>query len=184
MIAVMAYGHARRAGQLVSLRPGPACASRSAAAFGTAADALRTMQEGDAFQADMTDAPIRSSIRRSGPSPTDNRAMAGHQRPDLPDHAEPPRSAPAIGGSIRRAAAGPRPEDRRTAPCRSYCSSQEGACLAEIGTAVRSVCARIHISKALTDAGIDHVYVESQGTDHEWQTWRRNLNDFAPRLFR
>ena len=21
------------------------------------------------------------------------------------------------------------------------------------------------------------------GTDHEWQTWRRNLKDFAPRLF-
>jgi hypothetical protein len=38
--------------------------------------------------------------------------------------------------------------------------------------------------KALTDAGIDHVYVESPGTDHEWQTWRRNLHDFAPRLFR
>jgi len=38
--------------------------------------------------------------------------------------------------------------------------------------------------KALPDAGIDHVYVESPGTDHEWQTWRRNLKDFAPRLFR
>ena len=38
--------------------------------------------------------------------------------------------------------------------------------------------------KALTDAGIAHVYWESPGTDHEWQTWRRNLNDFAPRLFR
>jgi S-formylglutathione hydrolase FrmB len=25
---------------------------------------------------------------------------------------------------------------------------------------------------------------ESPGTDHEWQTWRRNLKDFAPRLFR
>lgn len=36
----------------------------------------------------------------------------------------------------------------------------------------------------LNDAGIKHVYVESPGTDHEWQTWRRALNDFAPRLFR
>jgi hypothetical protein len=25
---------------------------------------------------------------------------------------------------------------------------------------------------------------ESSGTAHEWQTWRRSLNDFAPRLFR
>jgi hypothetical protein len=37
---------------------------------------------------------------------------------------------------------------------------------------------------ALTAAGIAHVYQESEGTDHEWQTWRRNLHDFAPRLFR
>jgi hypothetical protein len=37
--------------------------------------------------------------------------------------------------------------------------------------------------KALTEAGIEHVYWESPGTDHEWQTWRRNLQDFAPRLF-
>ncbi len=37
---------------------------------------------------------------------------------------------------------------------------------------------------SLTEAGIQHVYVESPGTDHEWQTWRRNLKDFAPRLFK
>jgi len=37
---------------------------------------------------------------------------------------------------------------------------------------------------ALTEAGIEHVYWESPGTDHEWQTWRRDLTDFAPRLFR
>jgi enterochelin esterase family protein len=36
----------------------------------------------------------------------------------------------------------------------------------------------------LDDAGIDYVYVESKGTRHEWLTWRRALNDFAPRLFR
>jgi enterochelin esterase-like enzyme len=37
---------------------------------------------------------------------------------------------------------------------------------------------------SLTEAGIEHVYWESPGTDHEWQTWRRDLKDFAPRLFR
>jgi enterochelin esterase-like enzyme len=37
---------------------------------------------------------------------------------------------------------------------------------------------------SLTEAGIQHVYYESPGTDHEWQTWRRSLKDFAPRLFR
>lgn len=36
----------------------------------------------------------------------------------------------------------------------------------------------------LVQAGIKHVYFESPGTAHEWLTWRRDLNDFAPRLFR
>jgi len=39
-------------------------------------------------------------------------------------------------------------------------------------------------SDALTKAGIHNVYFESPGTAHEWLTWRRCLNDFAPRLFR
>jgi enterochelin esterase-like enzyme len=36
----------------------------------------------------------------------------------------------------------------------------------------------------LDKAGVKHVYFESSGTAHEWLTWRRDLNDFAPRLFR
>ena len=36
---------------------------------------------------------------------------------------------------------------------------------------------------ALQRAGVDVVYFESPGTAHEWQTWRRDLNEFAPRLF-
>jgi enterochelin esterase-like enzyme len=42
--------------------------------------------------------------------------------------------------------------------------------------------AQVHA--ALDGAAIKHVFYESQGTSHEWQTWRRSLNDFAPRLFR
>jgi enterochelin esterase family protein len=38
--------------------------------------------------------------------------------------------------------------------------------------------------RALEAAGIKVVYFESEGTAHEWQTWRRDLQDFAPRLFR
>ena len=39
--------------------------------------------------------------------------------------------------------------------------------------------------KAMLDkAGVKYVYFESPGTAHEWLTWRRDLNDFAPRLFR
>ena len=39
-------------------------------------------------------------------------------------------------------------------------------------------------SGALTNAGVHNMYFESSGTAHEWLTWRRALNDFAPRLFR
>jgi hypothetical protein len=41
-----------------------------------------------------------------------------------------------------------------------------------------------NFSDQLTKAGIKNVYFESPGTAHEWLTWRRCLNDFAPRLFR
>ena len=41
-----------------------------------------------------------------------------------------------------------------------------------------------NFSEQLTKAGIHNVYFESPGTAHEWLTWRRCLNDFAPRLFR
>jgi enterochelin esterase-like enzyme len=37
--------------------------------------------------------------------------------------------------------------------------------------------------KMLDDSGAKYVYFSSPGTAHEWQTWRRDLNDFAPRLF-
>jgi enterochelin esterase family protein len=38
---------------------------------------------------------------------------------------------------------------------------------------------------ALKAHGIDNiVFHESQGTAHEWLTWRRALNEFAPRLFK
>jgi enterochelin esterase-like enzyme len=38
--------------------------------------------------------------------------------------------------------------------------------------------------EALEAADIRSVFYESPGTAHEWQTWRRDLNDFAPRLFK
>jgi enterochelin esterase-like enzyme len=39
------------------------------------------------------------------------------------------------------------------------------------------------VHAALDKAGVKHVVFESPGTSHEWQTWRRSLHDFAPRLF-
>ena len=35
----------------------------------------------------------------------------------------------------------------------------------------------------LDKAGVKYVYFSSPSTAHEWLTWRRDLNDFAPRLF-
>jgi len=40
------------------------------------------------------------------------------------------------------------------------------------------------LHEALDKAGIKNAYYESPGTAHEWLTWRRDLNEFAPRLFR
>ena len=54
-----------------------------------------------------------------------------------------------------------------------------------VGTAepdrMRTGLQSLHAS--LSEANIQHVFYESPGTDHEWQTWRRDLKDFAPRLF-
>jgi enterochelin esterase-like enzyme len=40
---------------------------------------------------------------------------------------------------------------------------------------------RLH--QSLAEAKIQHIYYESPETDHEWQTWRRDLKDFVSRLF-
>jgi S-formylglutathione hydrolase FrmB len=37
---------------------------------------------------------------------------------------------------------------------------------------------------ALDKAGIKNVFIEFPKTAHEWQTWRKSLYDFAPRLFK
>jgi enterochelin esterase-like enzyme len=49
-------------------------------------------------------------------------------------------------------------------------------------TAIHDAASQLHA--ALDAAGIKHVMFDSAGTSHEWQTWRRSLNDFAPRLFK
>ncbi len=51
-----------------------------------------------------------------------------------------------------------------------------------MGTAEELTAAH-NLDKLLTDARIHHVYYESPGTAHEWQSWRRSLHEFAPLLF-
>jgi enterochelin esterase family protein len=41
----------------------------------------------------------------------------------------------------------------------------------------------MEMHQALEKAGIKNVFYESPGTSHEWQTWRRDLREFAPLLF-
>jgi enterochelin esterase-like enzyme len=40
------------------------------------------------------------------------------------------------------------------------------------------------LSDGLRNAGIDNIYYESPGTAHEFLTWRRCLNEFAPLIFK
>jgi enterochelin esterase-like enzyme len=42
----------------------------------------------------------------------------------------------------------------------------------------------LNYQAALDKHGIKIVLYQSPGTAHEWQTWRRDLNEFAPLLFR
>jgi enterochelin esterase family protein len=51
-----------------------------------------------------------------------------------------------------------------------------------MGTAENLTATR-KLDKLLTDAHINHVYYESPGTAHEWQSWRRSFYQFAPLLF-
>jgi S-formylglutathione hydrolase FrmB len=39
------------------------------------------------------------------------------------------------------------------------------------------------LNASLDEAKIRHAFYESPGTDHGWQTLRRDLKDFAPTLF-
>jgi enterochelin esterase-like enzyme len=50
------------------------------------------------------------------------------------------------------------------------------------GTEDRLYSSGIGLHDALTASGIRHVWFEGPGS-HEWQVWRKHLNDIAPRLF-
>jgi len=53
------------------------------------------------------------------------------------------------------------------------------------GTEEKELHARIRaVADTLRRSGVPVVFFESPGTAHEWQTWRRDLFDLAPRLFR
>ncbi len=189
MLVVMANGYARRAGQAA-----PAAGGRSMGS----PEFRKSMQNMmSAFEAEVTDAliPFIDKTFRTI-ADRDHRAMAGLSmggmqayqialsRLDLFSHLA------GFSGAAGAFTLG-RDLDPKTdyngvfADPASFARKMHVLWLG-VGTAepegMRAGIRKLHAS--LTEAGIAHVYQESPGTDHEWQTWRRNLNDFAARLFR
>jgi enterochelin esterase family protein len=190
MIVVMAYGYARRAGQ-----PVPNLAGRP---FGSP-EAIKAMQDMTAaFEADVTEAliPFVDSTFRTIPD-RDHRAMAGLSMGGMQtfhvtlNHLDLFSHIGGFSGAARPLALGDATLDTKTAYNGVFADpvafgKKVHLLWLGVGTEeperMRAGIRRLHAS--LTEAKIEHVYYESPGTDHEWQTWRRDLNDFAPRLFR
>jgi enterochelin esterase family protein len=190
MIVVMAYGYARRAGQ-----PVPDLTGKP---FGSP-EMLKAMQDMTAaFEADVTEAliPFVDSTFRTV-ADRDHRAMAGLSMGGMQtfhvtlNHLDLFSHIGGFSGAAGPLVLGGRALDPKAdyngvfADPAAF-SKKVHLLWLGVGTEeperMREGIRRLHAS--LTDAGVAHVYVESPGTDHEWQTWRRNLNDFAPRLFR
>ncbi len=189
MIVVMAYGYARRAGQ-----PAPDLTGKP---FGSP-EMLKAMQDmAAAFEDDVTQALIPyidSSFRTL--SDRDHRAMAGLSMGGMQtfqitlDHLDLFSYIGGFSGAGGMLVLG----DRKLDPKTDYNGvfADPGAFAKKVhllwvgvGTVeperMRAGLQRLHTS--LLDANIQHIFYESPGTDHEWQTWRRDLKDFAPRLF-
>jgi enterochelin esterase family protein len=186
MIVVMAYGYARRAGQAT-----PAVTPGASAEAARARDAMAQTFEDDVTQVliPFVDKSYRTLADR------DHRAMAGLSMGgfqtfritlnhlDLFSH---------IGGfSGIGAMMEDRPYDLKSDFNGTFADPAAFAKKVHllyfgVGTAEpERFVARIRgLHTALSEGGVEHVYWESPGTDHEWQTWRRNLKDFAARLFR
>jgi len=189
MILVMAYGYARRAGQ-----PAPDLAGKP---FGSP-EMMKAMQDmAAAFEDDVTQVliPYIDSTFRTI-ADRDHRAMAGLSMGGMQtfqitlDHLDLFSYIGGFSGAGGMLVLG----DRKLDPQTDYNGVfADPAAFAKkvhllwmgVGTnepeRMRAGLLRLHTS--LLEANIQHVFYESPGTDHEWQTWRRDLKDFAPRLF-
>ena len=189
MIVVMAYGYARRAGQAppdLSGRP-----------FGSP-EMLKAMQDmTSAFEDDVTQAliPYIDSTFRTLPD-RDHRAMAGLSMGGMQtfqitfNHLNLFSYIGGFSGAGGMLVLGDRKLDPKTDYNGAFADPAafgKKVHLLWIGVGtleperMRAGIQRLHAS--LVEANIRHVYYESPGTDHEWQTWRRDLKDFASRLF-
>jgi enterochelin esterase family protein len=189
MITVMANGYARRAGQ-----PAPDLAGKP---FGSP-EMRKLMQDMmSAFEDDMTQAliPFIDSTFRTIPD-RDHRAMAGLSMGGMQtfhvtfDHLELFSYIGGFSGAGNVFATGSDKFDPKTAFNGAMAdpnafSKRVHLLWIGVGTdepeRMKQGIEQLHA--ALDQANIQHVFYESPGTNHEWQTWRRDLNDFAPRLF-
>ena len=187
MILVMAYGYARRAGQ-----PAPDLSGKPVGS----PEMMQAMREmAAAFEDDMTQVliPFIDSNFRTIPD-RDHRAMAGLSMGGMQtfqvtfDHLD---LFSYIGGFSGAAGVlGNQKLDPATAFHGALADPADFGKKVHllwlgVGTEeperMRTGIQRLHAS--LEQANIQHVFYESPGTSHEWQTWRRDLKDFAPRLF-
>lgn len=187
MIVVMAYGYARRVGYTPPDLTGKPFGSPEMM------HAMQEMMKG--FEDDMTGAliPFVDSNFRTIPD-REHRAMAGLSMGGMQtfqvtfDHLE---LFSYIGGFSGAAGVfGNQKLDTKTAFNGALAdpaafSKKVHLLWVGVGTdepaMMKAGLERLHTS--LQEANIQHVFYESPGTAHEWQTWRRDLRDFAPRLF-
>jgi len=189
MIIIMAYGYARRAGQ--------APPDLTGKPFGSP-EMMKAMQDmAAAFEDDVTQVLIPyidSNFRTL--SDRDHRAMAGLSMGGMQtfqitlNHLDLFSYIGGFSGAGGMLVLGDRKLDPKTdyngvfADPAGFAKKVHLLWLG-VGTKeperLRAGILRLHTS--LQDANIKHVFYESPETDHEWQTWRRDLKDFAPRLF-
>jgi enterochelin esterase family protein len=190
MIVVMAYGYARRAGQ-----PAPDLTGKPP---GSPERAKAMLDMASAFEADVTEAliPFVDATFRTVPD-RDHRAMAGLSMGGMQtfhvtlNHLDLFSYIGGFSGAAGAQMLGEQKWDARTAYNGAFADPAAFAKKVRllwlgVGTdepeRMREGIRGLHAS--LTEAKIPHVYWESPGTDHEWQTWRRDLKDFTPRLFK
>ncbi len=189
MIVVMAYGYAHRAGE--------APVDLFAKGFGSP-EMLKAMQDmAAAFEDDVTQAliPYIDSTFRTLPD-RDHRAMAGLSMGGMQtfqitlDHLDLFSYIGGFSGAGGMLVLGNRKLDPKTDYNGVFADSAafgKKVHLLWIGVGtneperMRAGLQRLHAS--LLEANVQHIFYESPGTDHEWQTWRRDLKDFVPRLF-
>jgi len=189
MIVVMADGYASRAGYVVPDLTGKP--------FGSP-EFTKVMQERmSAFEDDMTQALIPFVDKTFHTIPgRDHRAMAGLSMGGMQtfqvtfDHLDLFSYIGGFSGAGNPFLAGNNKFDVKTAYHGALADPTAFAKRVHllwigVGTnepeRMKSGLESLHTS--LDQGGVEHIFYESPGTDHEWQTWRRDLKDFAPRLF-